>query len=209
MATEEPIPRKKKSKLRHIPNVLSLSRIPLSIAMLFLAKWRVVFVCVYAVAGLTDMSDGFLARRFGWQSDLGSKFDGLADATWIFSMMAVVFLVLRIKFKLYVYIAFAVILAVRIVNLAFTRIKFKQWGALHSSLVRYSGIPLYLIAPYCVWTRKGPSALLLAALCVVFLSVVEETLILAQLEEYDMNTKSIWHLRKQKKSEALRAAPQC
>jgi len=189
-------------KLRYIPNILSLSRIPLSITMLFLATERNVFLCVYVVAGLTDMLDGFSARKFGWQSELGSKFDGLADAFWIFSMMAVVFLVLRIKFALYVYIAFAVILAVRIVNLSFTRIKFKQWGALHSTLVRYSGTPLYLIAPYCVWTRKGPSELLLAALCIVFLSVIEESLILSKMGEYDMNIKSIFHLRKQLKIEA-------
>jgi len=198
MAATATMEKKKKSKLRYIPNILSLSRIPLSISCLFLAGYPVTFLGVYAVAGLTDMLDGFLARRFGWQSDLGSKFDGLADATWIFSMMAVVFLVLKIKFALYVYIAFAVILAVRIANLIFTRVKFKQWGAIHSTLVRYSGTPLFLIAPYCVWTRKGPSELLLAALCVVFLSVVEETLILAKLEEYDMNIKSVFHLRKHK-----------
>jgi len=192
-------------KLRYIPNMLSLSRIVLSIVLLLLAKQRGIFLCVYAVAGLTDLFDGFLARTFGWQSELGSKFDGLADAIWIFSMMAVVFLVLKIKFALYVYIAFAVILAVRIVNLIFTRIKFKQWGALHSSLVRYSGTPLYLIAPYCVWTRKGPSALLFAALCVVFLSVAEETLILVKMREYDMNIKSYYHLCKRHK-EAERKA---
>ena len=186
-------------KLRYIPNILSLSRIPLSIVLMFLARERGFFLAVYAVVGLTDMLDGRLARRFGWQSELGSKFDGLADAFWIFSMMATVFLVLKIKFALYVYIAFAVILAVRIANLVFTRIKFKQWGALHSTLVRYSGLPLYLIAPYCVWMRKGPSALLMAALCVVFLSVVEEILILREMEVYDMNTKSIFHLRRLRK----------
>ena len=186
-------------KLRYIPNMLSLSRIPLSIILMLLAKQPVFFLAVYILAGLTDMLDGKVARRFGWQSELGSKFDGLADAFWIFSMMATVFLVLRIQFALYVYIAFAVILAVRIVNLIFTRIKFKQWGALHSTLVRYSGLPLYLIAPYCVWTRKGPSVLLLTALCVVLLSVIEESLILRRLEVYDMNTKSVLWLRKRQK----------
>jgi len=185
-------------KLRHIPNMLSLSRIPLSIAMIFLAKERGVFMLLYVVTGLTDLLDGKVARKFGWQSELGSKCDGVADAFWIFSMMATIFLVLRIKFELYVYIAFAVILAVRIVNLLFTKIKFKQWGAIHSTLVRYSGTPLYLIAPYCVWTRRGPSVLLLLALCIVFLSVIEESLILGKLEVYDMNTKSIFHLRKRK-----------
>jgi len=186
-------------KLRYIPNALSLSRILLAIVLLFLAKERAVFLSVYAVAGLTDMLDGLLARKFGWQSEVGSKFDGFADAVWIFSMMAVIFLVLKITFAPYIYIALAVILAVRAANLIFTRSKFKQWGVLHSSLVRASGIPLFLIVPYCVWTHKGPSALLLAALCVVLLSVLEETLLLAMMDEYDMNIKSIFHLRKRQK----------
>jgi len=186
-------------KLRHIPNLLSLSRIPLSVTMMFFAQERIIFLCIYAVTGLTDMLDGRVARKYGWQSELGSKFDGLADASWIFSMMAVVFLILRIKFASYVYIAFAVTLVVRIVNLIFTRVKFHQWGAIHSTLVRYSGTPLYLIAPYCVWTRKGPSVLLLAAMCIVLLSVIEESLILARMETYDMNVKSIFHLNRQQR----------
>ncbi len=34
---------------------------------------------LFAVAALSDAADGFLARRFGWQSELGGALDPIAD----------------------------------------------------------------------------------------------------------------------------------
>ena len=61
-------------------------------------------MCVYAITALTDLLDGFLARKYHWESDLGAKLDGFADITLILSMLAIVFPVLKLRFKLYVII---------------------------------------------------------------------------------------------------------
>lgn len=56
-----------------IPNVISLTRLPLSAAMVWLAVdrlWFAAFV-VFAVAMATDAIDGWLARWSGWESDFG------------------------------------------------------------------------------------------------------------------------------------------
>lgn len=43
---------------------------------------------VFAAAGLTDALDGFLARRFGWESVLGAYLDALADKALLVSVYA-------------------------------------------------------------------------------------------------------------------------
>ena len=67
--------------LRHIPNLLCVCRIFLVLPLLMLmlsGEYLWAFV-VFAVAGITDGLDGFLARRFNWRSQLGAILDPIAD----------------------------------------------------------------------------------------------------------------------------------
>ncbi len=65
-----------------IPNILSFIRlcmIPL-IVWLYCGKEDYTLAGVLLiVSGMTDLVDGFLARRFGWISDLGKILDPIAD----------------------------------------------------------------------------------------------------------------------------------
>lgn len=67
--------------MHHLPNALTLMRLALTvpIALLLLAERHAQALCLFAVAGFSDALDGFLARRFGWVSRLGSLLDPLAD----------------------------------------------------------------------------------------------------------------------------------
>jgi len=78
--------------LRHLPNVVSSIRIVLVVPIaLALAHHRpLVTFGLFAVAAASDGVDGFLARRFGWQSELGGILDPLADKL----MLATVFVML-------------------------------------------------------------------------------------------------------------------
>ncbi len=67
--------------MKNLPNILSVLRIVL---LPFLA-WQVlvdnflVAGILLVASGLTDALDGFLARRFGWVSDVGKVLDPAAD----------------------------------------------------------------------------------------------------------------------------------
>jgi len=69
------------SYLRHIPNVITLLRIGLvaPFVMLLLKEQYQSAVILLAIAGLSDGVDGFLARRFGWQTRIGALLDPVAD----------------------------------------------------------------------------------------------------------------------------------
>jgi cardiolipin synthase len=66
---------------RHIPNVISSIRILLvaPIAVALAHHHLATTIVLFGVAALSDAADGFLAKRYGWQSDLGAVLDPAAD----------------------------------------------------------------------------------------------------------------------------------
>lgn len=77
---------------RHLPNALCVLRMLLiaPIAVLLLTGRPQPALLVFAVAALTDALDGFLAKRFGWQTELGKRLDPLADKLLLVTVFVVV-----------------------------------------------------------------------------------------------------------------------
>src|SRR5690348_1203827 len=74
---------------RHLPNLISVFRIALVAPLLvtiLLERYEFALV-VTAVAGISDGVDGWLARRFRWQSRLGSMLDPAADKLMLVGCM--------------------------------------------------------------------------------------------------------------------------
>ena len=72
-----------------IPNVLSMLRlalVPVFLALVVLEDYIAAFA-VLVVAGLTDLLDGFLARRLGQVTRLGQLLDPAADRLYIFAAL--------------------------------------------------------------------------------------------------------------------------
>lgn len=70
-----------KHYLRFIPNLISLIRISLVIPIVLnlLAGKYILALILFAIASVSDAVDGFLARFFEWQTDLGKILDPVAD----------------------------------------------------------------------------------------------------------------------------------
>ena len=70
-----------KHYLRFIPNLISLVRISLVIPIVLnlLAGKYILALILFAIASISDAMDGFLARFFKWQTDLGKILDPVAD----------------------------------------------------------------------------------------------------------------------------------
>jgi cardiolipin synthase len=79
------------SRIVTVPNMLTVFRmvlIPVFVSLLFYQRFLLA-LAVFIIAGLTDGLDGLLARRFGWQSQLGTVLDPIADKLMLVSAFIV------------------------------------------------------------------------------------------------------------------------
>jgi len=74
-------------KREDIPNLISVLRIFLSVPVVWsMLELRFdIALLLFAVAGISDGLDGYLAKHFGWQSRLGGLLDPLADKVLLVS----------------------------------------------------------------------------------------------------------------------------
>jgi cardiolipin synthase len=77
--------------LRFTPNLICLARIALIwpiLALLAVHDYGWAAVCFF-IAGVSDLADGFIAKRFGWTSELGKWLDPLADKCLLITVFVV------------------------------------------------------------------------------------------------------------------------
>jgi len=79
---------------RQLPNFITGLRVVLIVPIAWsLARLRFdATIVLFGVAALSDAADGFLAKRFGWQSELGAMLDPIADKL----LLATVFVTLSV-----------------------------------------------------------------------------------------------------------------
>ncbi|HEY8277297.1 MAG TPA: CDP-alcohol phosphatidyltransferase family protein [Methyloceanibacter sp.] len=72
----------------NIPNTLTLARIvlvPLVVWLIITHENLAAFV-LFLLAGLSDAADGYLAKRYGWRTELGAYLDPIADKALLVSI---------------------------------------------------------------------------------------------------------------------------
>lgn len=77
-------------RLAYLPNVVCVVRICLVVPIMWFlvqAEYESALLLIM-IAGFSDWVDGFLARRFGWESRIGGLLDPLADKLLFVSVFA-------------------------------------------------------------------------------------------------------------------------
>ncbi len=91
----------------NLPNLITLLRVilvPVVFWLLITDQTQLAFV-LFIVAGISDAVDGYLAKTFGWQTELGAYLDPLADKLLIVS----IFLALGVDGKLPLWLVVGVV----------------------------------------------------------------------------------------------------
>jgi cardiolipin synthase (CMP-forming) len=79
------------SALRVLPNLICLARIALIwpiLSLLAVQGYGWAAVCFF-IAGVSDLADGYIAKRFGWTTELGKWLDPLADKCLLITVFVV------------------------------------------------------------------------------------------------------------------------
>jgi CDP-diacylglycerol--glycerol-3-phosphate 3-phosphatidyltransferase len=175
---------------RYIPNILSMLRIILSLVLIIIMPFQIAFVIVYITIGITDVLDGLIARRFGYESDLGAKLDSGAD----FIFYCILGLVLLKLFSSILGIehiaALIVIIFIRLMNMLLSKLKYKKVVFVHTIANKISGAAVFLMPLLYFLIENG--TVVWAIFGIVFISAAEELFITIKYREPNLNRKSIF-----------------
>ncbi len=115
----------------HLPNAISLLRIPGSIGLLFcnVSGWP--FWTLYVLCGISDMADGWLARKLHAETEAGAVWDSVADIVFIWA---------------------GAIVIIKMVNQISALFVCKRFCFLHTVANKLTGLLLFLTVPALFWS---------------------------------------------------------
>ena len=128
--------------MRRIPDLLSMSRIVLCLPLLLVDAMTVPFWALYVTAGLTDMLDGFLARRWGVESKFGARLDSLADFVFVIAVGYKLFPHLKLPATLWMMTG--LIALVKIINAISSYMVKNRIEFLHTKANKLTGFLLFI-----------------------------------------------------------------
>ena len=124
-------------------NTITFFRIAASIVLLFCPVFSPAFYVFYIAAGLSDMLDGFVARKTDSVSKLGARLDTMADFVFVVVCLIKLLPVLHIPAWLYAWIG--IIALIKVVNIISGLAVQKKLVAVHSGMNKATGVLLFLL----------------------------------------------------------------
>ena len=128
--------------MKRIPDLLSMSRIVLCLPLLIVDAMTIPFWVIYLIAGLTDILDGFLARRWGVESKFGARLDSLADFVFVLVVGYKLFPWLRLPATLWMMIG--LIALVKVINAISSFMVKHRIEFLHTKANKLTGFLLFI-----------------------------------------------------------------
>jgi len=128
-------------KIKNLPNAITISRILLSVLLLFSKPFSLMFFIVYTTCGISDMVDGYIARKTNTISKFGMKLDSTADIVFTAAVLVLLLPAIWVPFMVLVWII--IIALIRIASLAAGYIRFKAFAALHTYANKATGLFLF------------------------------------------------------------------
>jgi CDP-diacylglycerol--glycerol-3-phosphate 3-phosphatidyltransferase len=147
----------------------------------------VVFLILYLLSGLSDVLDGYIARRTHTESNFGARLDSVADLLLTAVILSACFTWLGED--LLTFLPWLCLIAgVRVVNLLIAACKYHAFAIIHTWGNKLTGLLLF-VAPLFIWLEA--LALLWPICLIAAVAAVEETLIHLTSPRLNLNRHSL------------------
>jgi len=161
----------------------------LSILLIPFLSVPIVFIVLYILVGVSDVFDGYIARKYGYVSNLGAKLDSVSDFVFycilVFIFFKLYYPILEMNYQFVV-----IIIVIRLFNMLLTKIRYKKIVFIHTIANKASGIMLYFLPMILLYTENN----ILIRILLIFaaLAAFEELLITLKYKVPNLNRKSIF-----------------
>jgi len=153
-------------RILNIPNLLTLARILLTPFIIYaiLEHQAVLALILMAVAGVTDMLDGAIARYFNQRSTVGAYMDPLADKLLLISTIVTLYFIEQIPLYLFLAVVFRdLIIVVGACAYEMITHKLEIQPSIASKITTFLQITLVLtVLSEMAWQFPGPDLLQLS-----------------------------------------------
>ena len=164
---------------KYIANIITGSRIVLSLPLLFIPLSSAWFYILYLFCGLTDMIDGAIARRTGAVSKFGARLDTTSD--FVFMLVCAIKLLPLIHIPVWLWVWIIIVALIKIFNIALVFISKKKLISIHSVLNKITGFALFLLPPTLTFLE---TTYIVATICVLAtIAVMQEVYFIAKGQE--------------------------
>lgn len=174
--------------ISYLPNVLSLLRVIAAAGMLWTKPGSTLFFLLYAFCGLSDILDGWIARKWNVVSRRGQVLDSVGDAVF-FTVLLYCFLPVFAAEKWAAAWTLGVVF-LRVLCLAAGVVRFHAISFLHTHFNKAAGAVLFLSPLLYAIFGFVPAAVLAGSIAT--LSAVEELLILLCAKTLDRDRASLF-----------------
>ena len=136
--------------MKHIPNILSALRTIGAFCLLFCNPAGVAFWVIYGLCGISDMLDGYLARKLHAESKAGAVLDSVADICFV--VCCAIKLVPVLPIPTWLWIWAGVIVLIKLVNQVSALAVHKRFCFPHTLANKLAGLLLFLSVPMTFWS---------------------------------------------------------
>ena len=128
-------------------NSLTICRIVLCVVLLVTDAFSPAFFLAYALAGLTDMLDGYVARKTNSASELGTRLDSIADLVLVIVCLEKLLPAIDVPIWLWAWVA--AIAIVKVVNMASGLVVERRLVMPHTVANKVAGLVAFLV-PFAI-----------------------------------------------------------
>lgn len=128
--------------IKQTANIITISRIVLSLAMLIAAPFSPLFYFLIIFCGISDMLDGHIARKTMTTSETGQRLDSLADLTFAAVCMKIYLPFIQLEFWMWIWIFIIVIL--KLTNIIWGFVYQRKLVFLHTTANKLTGMAVFL-----------------------------------------------------------------
>ena len=136
--------------MKHLPNIITALRILGAACLLPCNPTGTTFWIIYGLCGVSDMVDGYLARRLHAESKTGAVLDSVADICFVVCCAVRLLPVLRLPTWLWIWAG--VIVLIKIINQVSALVISKRFCFLHTQANKLTGLLLFLFLPTVFWS---------------------------------------------------------
>ena len=135
---------------RSLPNILSLLRIVGVVSIVFCDIDSVAFWMVYSLCGISDIADGWLARKFNSVTKSGAMLDSLADICFVVCCGSRLLSILELPLWFWLWIG--IIFVIKTVNQVSALIMYGKCHFPHTTANKETGFLLFITVPMMFWS---------------------------------------------------------